>query len=127
MTSKKGKTNANSKLAKAEFKGFFNPHVGKDIKAGVKALDNDASTVCARICELVQAGFKLSMVPDEGFTHYTFSIFDRRPGSNSAGYVLSIKHADFATGVSLLWFLVFEVYTAEGWLAWIEGKDDYDW
>lgn len=109
------------------FKGFFNPNISAQIKEGVRALESTQTLSLFRLSDLVGAGFKFSLVSDKDNTHLTASLFDKRPGSDSLGYVLSIKHADVEIAIALLWFLVYEVYDGKGWLQWIDNVVDLDW
>ena len=109
------------------FKGFFNPIINQDIKSAVKALELGPEQTYDRLLDLVGAGFKFSVIEDASNTHYTLSLYDRRSGSNSEGYVLSVKHSDLAVGIALLHVLCNEIYEGGGWLDWIKGTNDLDW
>lgn len=118
---------SNGKVSNNDFKGFFNPVINKDIKTAVNSLNLADSSTVERIIFLSQSQLKLSIVADQSCTHFTFSLFDRRPESDSRGYVLSVKHSDFSKGIALLELLVSEIYQGTGWLPFIKGTDDIDW
>ena len=127
MATKKKPAKTTPTPKKAEFQGFFSPVLNADIKKAVKSLPLGDTAVLERVHELTSRNFKLSIVPDKDFTHLTFSLFDKRADSNSQGYVLSVKHSDLSVGITLLWFLVFEIYEDGGWMDWIKGTTDLDW
>lgn len=126
MNSKTNKKTT-SKGGNNGFKGFFNPIINAEIKTAVNRLDLGPDSTTERVFEIVQMGFKFSLVSDEACTHFTFSLYDRRPNSNSNGYVLSIKHSDLSKGIALLYVLVREIYQDKGWKEYIDGVNDIDW
>lgn len=109
------------------FKGFFNPNITPQIKEGVRALETNRDLTLFRLSDLVNSGFKFSLTADKENTHLTASLFDKRQGSDSIGYVLSVKHSDMEVAIALLWFLVYEIYDGKGWLKWIDNVTDLDW
>jgi len=126
MTNKKA-SKTPSTPPKFEFKGFFNPIIGNDIKSAVKALDDHDVQVEDRISALVDVGFKLAISADKANTHYTVTLTDKRANSDSRGYVMSVKHANLSTAVTLAFVLQDEIYEWKGWMVWIDGNNDVDW
>lgn len=112
---------------KFEFKGFFNPIIGNDIKAVVKQQASTPTAVIAALDALIDAGFKVSFSADAAQTHITGTLTDKRPKSDSYGYVMSVKHIYPSTIIMLLLVLQQEVYDWNGWLPWIENTVEVDW
>lgn len=126
MTRKKTR-NAQGKGSNNGFQGFLNPTLNADIKAAVKALVKGSNKTAVRIEEMAQSGFKVGVGADKSNTHFTFTAFDKRPQSDSQGYVLSVKHSNIDIGFGLLWVLIYEIYEGKGWGEWITPTYDVDW
>jgi hypothetical protein len=121
------KQKTGSAKQKVVFKGFHNPMITPELKACVKGLNMESGSCLERIVQLVRWGYKLSIVSDAAETYFTVTLYDQRPASESAGYAMSVRHADVAVAVALTWFLIDEIYENQSWIPWIENKNDYDW
>lgn len=115
-----------SKAQDNAFKGFYNPVLNADIKLCVNKLALDPTQTMSRIFGLVDAGFKFSLTVDKANNTFICSLMDKRIGSTSAGYVMSVKHSDINKVIAIVYFLVDEFHAWGSWTEFLDvGVEDW--
>ena len=112
---------------KVTWRGFVNVYLNPQEKDYVKNHILSDAQIVEFIGEAAENGYKYSATYSRHGNFFTVTLYGNTPGQPNAGYAMSLRHADFATAVSALSFVVGEEGWKNDWTERFTAVGDNDW
>lgn len=123
---KKGATGNVSEGWPVKYEGHVQYYMSKEVKQAVLDCSLDQPALLEHFTRLIDDGYRFSLEYDEKNAAYSASLFQRKPGSDNAGYILTARHVDITRCMAILYIMHEDVFDTL-WPTSQKESNGYDW